>query len=56
MTHQKDENSVHEWEMEQWKVMGMNEEKNPNEFDRYKKPFGENLINEYPNKIKIYKF
>lgn len=56
MTHKKDDNSVHEWEMEQWRVMGIDEEKNPNEFLRYKKPLGENLINENPNKIKIHKF
>ena len=56
MTHNKDANSVHEWEMEQWRVMGINEEKNPNEFNRYKRPLGESVINENPNRIKIYKF
>ena len=56
MTHQKDDNSVHEWEMEQWRVMGMSEEKNPNEFERYKRPFSEGLTNNYPDKINLYVF
>jgi hypothetical protein len=56
MTHQKDDNSVHEWEMEQWRVMGMSEEKNPSEFERYKRPFAEGLTNNYPDKIKLYAF
>jgi hypothetical protein len=56
MTHQHDDNSVHEWEMAQWRIMGITEESNPEEFDRYRRPLGEGLINEYPNKIKLYRF
>jgi hypothetical protein len=56
MTHKKDDSSVNEWEMEQWRVMGLTEEKNPEEFNRYKRPLLEGLENIYPDKIKIYTF
>jgi hypothetical protein len=42
--------------MEQWRVMGMSEEKNSNEFERYKRPFSEGLTNNYPDKINLYVF
>lgn len=56
MTHKKDDNSVHEWEMDQWRVMGITEESHPEEFERYKRPFLEGLLNENDKRIKIYNF
>lgn len=56
MTHKRDDNSVHEWEMYQWREMGISEESHPEEFERYKRPLLEGLFNENEKRIKIHNF
>lgn len=56
MTHKRDDNSVHEWEMYQWRAMGISEESHPEEFERYKRPLLEGLFNENEKRIKIHNF
>jgi len=55
MTHKHTDQSVHDWEMNQWEVMGMTKETNLEEFERYEKPLFGNLVSNH-NEIKLYKF
>lgn len=54
MTNEHTIESVHNWEKIQLRLMGINEENHPEEFERYSKPMIDKDFKPYDNRIKIH--
>lgn len=54
MTHTKDDQGVHNWEKNQWEVMGIDISKYPEEYNRYDRELLKDIdINSFDSRIKL---